>query len=160
MTEWQNINNTINTVYAVNIKLLLDCGERSANLLPMATQPASPAPSEFIRLLRQSFDTSGLTLTEVAGKAEISPAYLSRMLKGERGVPAIGIITRLEEVFDIQPRGQLFDAAGLNDSVVSKVLKKEQGRVLLRSLGPLTDEEMATVLSVADALAKNHSKGK
>ena len=99
-----------------------------------------------------------MTLAEVSGKADISPAYLSRLLNGERGVPAIGIITRLEEVFDIQPRGLLFDAAGLHDSVVSKVLKKDNARVLMRSLGPLTDEEMATVLNVVEALAKKHAK--
>jgi transcriptional regulator with XRE-family HTH domain len=151
-------NNKLNKGYAIEV--VLDCWEISDILISMATQPATTAPSEFIRLLKQSFDASGLTLTEVAGKAEISPAYLSRMLKGERGVPAIGIITRLEEVFDIQPRGQLFDAAGLNDSVVSKVLKKENGRVLLRSMGHLTDEDMATVLNVVNALAKNHAKAK
>jgi transcriptional regulator with XRE-family HTH domain len=124
----------------------------------MATQPPTSAPTEFVRLLKQSFDGSGMTLAEVSGKADISPAYLSRLLNGERGVPAIGIITRLEEVFDIQPRGLLFDAAGLHDSVVSKVLKKDNARVLMRSLGPLTDEEMATVLNVVEALAKKHAK--
>ena len=67
------------------------------------------------------------------------------------------ILVRLEDVLDIQPRGRLFDAAGRQDAVVNKVLKKDKGRVLMRSLGPLTDDELAIVLSVADGLAKNHN---
>jgi hypothetical protein len=126
----------------------------------MTTQQPKSAPPEFIRLLKESLDRSGLTHCEVAGKIDISPAYLSRLLNGERGVPAIGIITRLEEVFDIQPRGRLFDAAGLHDSVLSNVLKKDNARVLLRSLAPLTGEEMAAVLNMAQLLAKKHSHEK
>jgi transcriptional regulator with XRE-family HTH domain len=124
----------------------------------MTAKPSNSAPAEFIRLLKQSINRSGLRPSEVAMQADISPAHLSRVLNGERGVPAIGIITRLEEIFDIQPRGQLFDAAGLHDPVVSKVLKKSKGRLLLRALVPLTDEETVIILSVAEGLAKHHSK--
>jgi len=120
----------------------------------MATQQPTPAPPEFVKLLKQSFDHSGLTLAEAANKADISLAYLSRLLNGERGAPAIGIITRLEEVFDIQPRGLLFDAAGLHDSVVSKVLKKDNARVLMRAIGKLNKEQMDIVLNVAEGLTK------
>jgi transcriptional regulator with XRE-family HTH domain len=126
----------------------------------MATQQPTPASPEFVKRLKESFDVSGLTLAEAASKADISLAYLSRLLNGERGAPAIGIITRLEEVFDIQPRGLLFDAAGLHDSVVSKVLKKDNARVLMRTLGKLTNEQMAIVLNVADGLAKHQPEGK
>jgi len=122
----------------------------------MAEQQPTSAPAEFIRLLEQSIRQSGLTKGEVAFKAEISPAYLSRLLHGERGVPADTILVRLEEVLDIQPRGLLFDRAGRHDAVMSKILKKNKARVLLRSLGPLTDDEMATVLKVAESLAQHH----
>ena len=122
----------------------------------MATQQPTSAPPEFIKLLEQAIRQSGLSKGEVAFKVEISAAYLSRLLHGDRGVPANSILTRLEDVLDIQPRGSLFDAAGRHDAVISKVLKKDKARVLLRSLGPLTDDEMATVLTVAESLAKNH----
>jgi transcriptional regulator with XRE-family HTH domain len=122
----------------------------------MMTQQPTPAPPDFIRVLDQAIRHSGLTKAEVAFKADISPAYLSRLLHGARGVPADSIVSRLEDVLDIQPRGQLFDAAGRHDSVLSKVIKKPQARVLMRSLGPLTDDEMAIVLSVAEGLAKSH----
>jgi transcriptional regulator with XRE-family HTH domain len=122
----------------------------------MATQQPTSAPPEFIRLLEQSIRLSGLTKAEVAFKAEISAAYLSRLLHGERGVPADSVLLRLESVLDIQPRGQLFHAAGRLDSSVSRVLKKKDAPVLMRSLGPLTDDEMAIVLNVAEGFAKNH----
>jgi transcriptional regulator with XRE-family HTH domain len=123
----------------------------------MTEQQPTSAPPEFIRLLDQAIRDSALTKAEVAFKADISPAYLSRLLHGVRGVPADEILVRLEDVLDIQPRGRLFDAAGRQDAVVNKVLKKDKGRVLMRSLGPLTDDELAIVLSVADGLAKNHN---
>jgi transcriptional regulator with XRE-family HTH domain len=122
----------------------------------MEKQQPTSAPQEFIRLLAQAIRDSGLTKAQVAFKADISPAYLSRLLHGVRGVPADTILIRLEDVLDIQPRGRLFDTAGRHDAVVNRVLKKDKGRVLMRSLGSLTDDEMAIILSVADGFAKKH----
>jgi len=122
----------------------------------MEMQQPTSAPAEFIRRLDQAIRESGLTKAEVAFKADISPAYLSRLLHGVRGVPADTIVVRLEDVLDIQPRGSLFDAARRHDAVVEKVLKKPSGRVLMRYLGPLTEDEMSVVLAVAQGFAKNH----
>jgi len=118
-------------------------------------QPTSASP-EFIRLLEESIRTSGLTKAQVAFNADISPAYLSRLLHGVRGVPADTILSRLEDVLDVQPRGQLFDAAGRLDSVVSKVLKKSKGRTLMRQLAPLSDDDLGTILNVAEALGRKY----
>ena len=122
----------------------------------MTTQRPTSAPQGFIRLLAKAIYESGLTKAEVAFKADISPAYLSRLLNGARGVPADTIVSRLEDVLDIQPRGQLFHAAGRQDAVLTKVLKKPNALELMRSLGSLTDDEMAIVLTVASGFAKNH----
>ena len=122
----------------------------------MLKQQPTSAPPGFIRLLDQAIRDSGLTKAEVAFKADISPAYLSRLLHGVRGVPADTILVRLEDVLDIQPRGRLFDAAARQDAVVNKVLQKEKGRVLMRSLASLTDDELAIILNVADGFAKKH----
>jgi transcriptional regulator with XRE-family HTH domain len=122
----------------------------------MLKQQPTSAPPEFIRLLEQSIRDSGLTKAQVAFTADMSPAYLSRLLHGVRGVPADTILVRLEDVLDIQPRGQLFDAAKRHDTVVNKVLKKEKGRILMRSLMSLTDDDIAIILSMANALAKKY----
>jgi len=123
---------------------------------PMIEQRPTPAPPEFNRRLEEGIRNSGLTKAEVAFKADISPAYLSRILHGVRGVPADSILVKLEDVLDINPRGQLFDAAGRHDAVVSRVLKKEKGRVLMRKLAPLTDEDLSAVLTMAEALSRKY----
>ena len=112
----------------------------------MIEQRPTPAPPEFIRRLEEGIRNS----------ADISPAYLSRILHGVRGVPADSILVKLEDVLDINPRGQLFDAAGRHDAVVSRVLKKEKGRVLMRKLAPLTDEDLSAVLTMAEALSRKY----
>ena len=122
----------------------------------MEEQQPTSAPPEFIRLLEQGIRDSGLTKAQVAFKADISPAYLSRLLHAVRGVPADSILVRLEDVLDLDPRGQLFDAAGRHDAVVSRVLKKDKGRILMRKLASLTDDDIATVLNVADALNRKY----
>jgi len=122
----------------------------------METQRPTPAPQEFIQRLVQAIRDSGLTKGQVAFKADISPAYLSRLLNGVRGVPADTILLRLEDVLDIQPRGQLFDAAGRHDAIVSRVLQKPKARVLMRTLAPLPDEGFADVLDFAQALSKKY----
>jgi len=122
----------------------------------MIEQQPTSAPPEFIRLLNQAIRDSGLTKAQVAFKADISPAYLSRLLNGVRGVPADTILVRLENVLAMDPAGQLFDAAGRHDSVVSRVLRKNNGRTLMRKLAPLTDDDIGTVLNVAEALARKY----
>lgn len=122
----------------------------------MTEQQPTSAPTEFILLLEQAITDSGLTKAQVAFNADISPAYLSRLLHGVRGVPADTILVRLEDVLDIQPRGRLFDAAGRHDSVVSRVLKKSNGRTLMRKIVPLTEDQIGILLNVAEGLASKH----
>lgn len=124
----------------------------------METQEPTSAPDRFLRLLRRALASSGLSLREVSRKSAISPAYLSRLIKGERGAPSNETITRLEEALDIQPRGQLFDAAGRQDTLVTKVLNRDNQRILMRSLAPLTPEEFTKVVRVAEKLAQKYHK--
>jgi len=56
----------------------------------------------------------------------------------------------------MDPPGQLFDAAGRHDAVVSRVLKKNKGRTLMRKLAMLPDDDIGTVLNVAEALARKY----
>src|ERR1035438_8869167 len=122
----------------------------------MTEQQPTSAPPEFVRLLDQAIRDSALTKAEVAFKADISPAYLSRLLHGVRGVPADSILVRLENVLAMDPPGQLFDAAGRHDAVISRVLKKKNARPLMRKLATLRDDDFDVVLSMADALARKY----
>jgi len=122
----------------------------------MTTQEPTSAPEPFIRQLRRALARSGLSLRQAAAQADISPAYLSRLLKGERGLPAPETISNLEKVLNIDPPGQLFDAAGRHDHLVSKVVKKDNSRLLMRSLAPLTNEDFAKVVKVAEQLAQKY----
>lgn len=125
----------------------------------MTTQQPTSAPDRFVRLLRLALASQGLSLRKVAEKADISPAYLSRLVNGERGLPTDDtVIGKLEQVLDI-PRGKLFDAAERPDLTAKTFLKKQQARPLMRSLAPLSDADLAKVLAVADKLAgKYHPK--
>lgn len=118
----------------------------------MTEQQPTSAPPEFIRLLEQAIRDSGLTNAEVAFKADISPAYLSRLLHGVRGVPADTILSRLEDVLDIQPRGKLFHAAGRLDTVVGRLLEKPIGLDVMRKLARFDENELNTVSIFLDAL--------
>ena len=124
----------------------------------MTTQQPTSAPDRFVRLLRVALASQGLSLRQVAKKADISPAYLSRLVNGERGLPTDDtIIGKLERVLDI-PNGKLFDAAERPDATAKTFLKKQQARPLMRSLAPLSDDDLAKVLAVAEKLAgKYHS---
>jgi transcriptional regulator with XRE-family HTH domain len=124
----------------------------------MTTQEPTSAPERFLRLLKKALGGSRLSLRQAAAKADISPAYLSRLLKGERGVPGNDTITRLEEVLDVQPRGLLFDAAGRHDTVVAKVVRKDSERLLMRSLAPLNPNEFAEVVKKAGQLAAKYQR--
>src|SRR5208283_4069890 len=122
----------------------------------MTTQQPTSAPDRFVRLLRLALASQPLSLRKVAEKAEISPAYLSRLVNGERGLPTDDtVIDKLEQVLDFQP-GRLFDAAERPDPRAKTFLKKQQARPLMRSLAPLSDDDLAKVLRVAEDLAKKY----
>lgn len=121
----------------------------------MATQAPTPAPDRFLRLLRKALAGSGLSLRQAAARADISPAFLSLLLNGERGVPAPEVVRALERVLGLDG-GALFDAAGLADVTTRTFLRKKQARPLMRSLAHLSEQDLAKVLAVAEELARKH----
>ncbi len=128
------------------------------DLAAMEVQKATAAPDRFIRTLKNAMDKQGLTLRQLADKAGVSPAYLSRLFNRERGLPADETITKFEEVLDIQPRGVLFDAAGRHDREAEKFFQRDKARILMRTLAPLTEAELAAVQKVAQRFATRHAK--
>jgi transcriptional regulator with XRE-family HTH domain len=125
----------------------------------MMTSAYSP-PELFLRRLKKAFAGQPQSLREVARRVGMSPAYLSCLLKGQRNAPDNTLITKLEEVLNVQPPGSLFDAAGRQDHFVSKVLKKDSERLLMRSLAPLNAKDFAKVVELAELLAKKHQSKK
>jgi transcriptional regulator with XRE-family HTH domain len=122
----------------------------------MTTQQPTPAPDRFVRLLRLALASQSLSLRKVAEKAGISPGYLSRLVNGERGLPADdSIIAKLEQTLDFPP-GRLFDAAERPDLTAKSFLKKPEARPMMRTLARLSDEELAQVQAVLDKLDKKH----
>jgi transcriptional regulator with XRE-family HTH domain len=140
----------------IYLNILLTVKKQSCIFTLMTTQQPTPAPDRFVRLLRLALASQSLSLRKVAGKAGISPAYLSRLVNGERGLPTDDTtIAKLEQVLDFPP-GRLFDAAERPDLTAKTFLKKQQARPMLRSLAPLSDDDLAKVLKVAEKLAKKH----
>jgi transcriptional regulator with XRE-family HTH domain len=102
-----------------------------------------------------------LSLRKVAQRADISPAYLSLLLSGDRGVPSNEAIAQLEEVLGI-PQGELNAAAGKpNDKALEFFRKKEAGSIM-RKLGLLPNNQLAAVDRMLDRLVQkqNRTKGK
>ena len=66
----------------------------------MPENKPTKAPDRFIRLLKKAMDEhpEKLSLRRVAKRADLSPAYLSLLLSGERGVPSNEAIAQLERV--------------------------------------------------------------
>jgi len=113
-------------------------------------------PALFLKRLKKAFDMRSLSLREVARRIDVSPAYVSCLLNGERNAPDDKIIFKLEKVLDVRPRGSLFDAAQRHDTLAVRVFKNERARSFFDSLGPLTDEEIDKVLKDAERLAKKY----
>ena len=134
---------------------MLTVRKHSLWLLVMTIQEPTAAPDRFVRLLDNSIESQGLSLREVARRVGVSIAYLSRLLSKQRGLPSDTTIAKMERALEIHP-GVLFDAAGRHDATASKFFRNDKARELIRSLEPLTDDEFARVLKVADDLRKKH----
>lgn len=71
---------------------------------PRMHREAPYLPEGFCDLVRQQMEKTGLSLRAVAGEVGISPAYLSRLLSRERGLPPDDdMILKLATVLQIDP---------------------------------------------------------
>ena len=136
----------------------VDYQDARVTLEPMAIQEPTEAPAPFIKLLRKSIASSGLSLRDIGRQVDVSTAYMSRLVNKQRGLPADDILVKLEHVLDIQPRGALFYAAGRLDAATSKVMEKEPAQILMRTLAKLTEEELAAVQKVAQQFANKRER--
>jgi transcriptional regulator with XRE-family HTH domain len=113
------------------------------------------APEPFIRLLKTAMDKrkGNMSLRQVARNADISPAYLSLLLKGERGVPSNDAIGQLERVLNI-PDGELFKSAGRPNNQALEFFRKEEAGSIVRELATMPKSQLPNVLKMIKRFVK------
>ena len=104
------------------------------------------APARFIQLLQKAMDDhpEKLSLREVARRADLSPAYLSYLLSGDRGVPSNDAIAQLERVLNV-PEGRLFEAAGKPNDAALEFFRKDEAASIVRTLAPLPNNQLSRI---------------
>jgi transcriptional regulator with XRE-family HTH domain len=112
----------------------------------MTENKITKAPDRFIRLLKKAMaeHPDKVSLRHVARLADISPAYLSLLLNGERGVPSNDAIAQLERVLNI-PEGDLFKAAQRPNAQALEFFRKEEAGPIVRTLAPLPSSQLAAI---------------
>ena len=126
----------------------------------MAETKNAKAPERFIRLLKTAMDEhpEKPSLREVARRADLSPAYLSYLLNGERGVPSNDAIAQLERVLKI-PKGELFKAAGKPDDKALDFFRKEEAGSIMRTLATVPNQHLSQVQNLIEHFLKKRRSG-
>lgn len=112
----------------------------------MATQKPTPAPKGLRDLIRTAMEREGLNTTQLAERASVSQAFISRLLNGDRGAPADQIIARIEKALRLRPNQLLCEAGRMDNNA----------KVLMRTLAPLTAKDMEQVQRLAEKLARKY----
>lgn len=103
--------------------------------------------------------TRRISLNQLAEQAEVSPAFLSRILNRQRGLPSDSTILRLAAVLDVQPAERLLIEAGRIPTALQQVLSQPQMPELLRAAGALSEADRLDVIKSIKALAvKQHRR--
>ena len=125
----------------------------------MRRRPKSVAPEGFIRLLRRLMEERGISLNQVAERARFSPAFLSRILNRQRGLPSDTTILRLAKVLDLEPPERLLIEAGRIPDDLKPALSQPQMPELLRAAGELSQTDLQDLMNTIRSLAlKQHRR--
>ena len=116
------------------------------------------APQGFVDLLHELMNKRDISLNQVAEQAGMSPAFLSRILNGKRGLPSDATILRLARVLDLRPPERLLIEAGRIPEELKPALSKPQIPALLRASEKLSESEFQEVLKTVQALAVKHRR--
>jgi len=102
-----------------------------------------------------------ISLNQLAEKAGVSPAFLSRILNKERGLPSEKVILRFARVLDLQPPERLLIEAGRIPAELKPMLSQPGMPALLRAVGKLSETEQEEVMKTVEALVlKQHRRQK
>ncbi len=110
---------------------------------------------EFRDLITGAFERQDMSLRQTAAAAGISPAFLSRILAGERGLPDDDTLLRLGRALDIKPPEQVLVAAGRLPTGM-----KGLAALYLRASGPLNQQESREVARAIQAIVLKRQRGK
>jgi transcriptional regulator with XRE-family HTH domain len=125
----------------------------------MRRRPKNVAPEGFISLLRTGMENRRISLNQLAELAGFSPAFLSRILNRQRGLPSDKTIWRLAQVLDLEPPERLLIEAGRIPEELKPALSQPQIPELLRAAGKLSETDLREVLSTVKGLAlKQHRR--
>jgi transcriptional regulator with XRE-family HTH domain len=125
----------------------------------MTTVKPTKAPERFIRLLKKAMaeHPEKLSLNQVARRADLSPAYLSFLLNGERGVPSNLAIAQLEKVLKI-PQGELNKAAGKPDDAALAFFRREEAAPIMRSLAEVPSGKLGEIRKMIERYVRKQGK--
>lgn len=95
---------------------------------PNMNRESTQVPQGFRALVKKRMEAVNLSLRTVASEVGISPAYLSRLLSGERGLPSDDtLIWKLAEVLQIDPPERLLvEAKRVPDILLPALLSAHQ----------------------------------
>jgi transcriptional regulator with XRE-family HTH domain len=116
-------------------------------------KPKHAAPDSFVQFLWDRMKERAISLNQLAGRAGVSPAFLSRILNRKRGLPSDKTILRLAQVLDVQPRERLLIEAGRIPEEFKPALNRPLIPELLRATGKLSETEMQEVIKAAQSIA-------
>ena len=112
-------------------------------------------------LLREGMEKRKISLNQLAERAVISPAFLSRILSRERGLPSDKAILRIARVLDLEPAERLLIEAGRIPEEFKPMLSRPQIPDLLRATGELSETDMQELIKTAEAITlRQHRKRK
>jgi transcriptional regulator with XRE-family HTH domain len=135
-------------------------GQRKDKVGSMRRAPKHPAPEGFINLLQESMKTRKISLNQLAERAGFSPAFLSRILNKQRGLPSDKTILRLAEELDLEPRDRLLIEAGRIPEELKQPLNRPEIPALLRVTGKLSDTDLQEVMKIAKGLALKQQRAR
>jgi HTH-type transcriptional regulator, competence development regulator len=119
------------------------------------------APEGFVTLLREGMEKRKISLNQLAERVGISPAFLSRILSRERGLPSDKTILRFARALDLEPAERLLIEAGRIPEEFKPMMTRPQIPELLRATGKLSETDMQDLIKTAEAIAlKQHLKSK
>lgn len=95
---------------------------------PELNRETPQVPQGFRDLVKKRMELVNMSLRAVAGEVGVSPAYLSRLLSGERGLPPDDrLILKLADVLQIVPPERLLvEAKRVPDTLLPALLSAQE----------------------------------